>query len=388
MTKDCNRSTTPLRTLWLTQKDGSQRKREALPEFGVELISRSGIHSVEFKLLKALAQLRERLPKGGCLFAGGRTGAAPMVVATSCSERSVGCWVYDSYHLKSVVRSLETNSLLSHVDVRCEANLFAPQGNPLGCIGLMVTAGGVAGELAVDCLEQAVRLLPVGGLVMLATDLPVAPLLKQMRGLLAKCDCRDGVMWGWKTQEPKRNRSFEAHFTASLPGHESIELVTIPGVFCHRRPDMGGLALAEVVAERLSGGEHLVDMGCGCGMVGLLLGKAVRDLSCTFIDSNARALAMTKRNAEACGLAQNEFILSAEGWQGVADAFVGNPPYFGDWRIAELFIETARNTLRVGGHAWFVAKTSEKLRELASKHLVVTNEVSRRGYKVIECTKE
>ena len=45
----------------------------------------------------------------------------------------------------------------------------------------------------------------------------------------------------------KRVRTFAAEFEASVPGGEKLKFVSLPGCFCHRRPDEGGLALAEVL---------------------------------------------------------------------------------------------------------------------------------------------
>ena len=54
-------------------------------------------------------------------------------------------------------------------------------------------------------------------------------------------------------------------------------------------------------------------MGCGCGLVGILLAKSQPNTRVTFIDSHARAMAATHRNLTALGLEKTELILSDEG---------------------------------------------------------------------------
>ena len=70
-----------------------------------------------------------------------------------------------------------------------------------------------------------------------------------------------------KKQELKRTRTYEAEFEMTMFGKKSARLFTIPGVFSHRRVDQGTQALSEVV-ESLAG-DSVVDMGCGCGAIGI-----------------------------------------------------------------------------------------------------------------------
>lgn len=46
------------------------------------------------------------------------------------------------------------------------------------------------------------------------------------------------------------------------------------------------------------------------------------------------------------------------------DMFVGNPPYYSDYRIAEVFIEQAYQSLKVDGVALFVTKQSVQVGDL------------------------
>ena len=195
--------------------------------------------------------------------------------------------------------------------------------------------------------------------------------------------------------EPDRVRSFEAKWKASVPGIEPVEFTSVPGCFCHRRLDEGGLALAEVVSrelrERGGDGGRLLDMGCGCGLVGFLVAKAVPGVSLVMVDSHSRAVEAANMNAANIGVPA-EVILSDKGtparMDGTFDVFVGNPPYYSDYRIADVFLETARRALKPGGVCYTVCKNAAGLEPVQRRYFPDVKIVKRRGYAVLKSVKE
>jgi len=187
-----------------------------------------------------------------------------------------------------------------------------------------------------------------------------------------------------KREAIKRVRDFSAVFPASLAGTETLSLCSLPGVFCHRRPDSGGLALAEIAAREIRPGQRVLDMGCGCGIVGILLARAQPGTRVTFVDSHARACAATHRNLEALGFRGHTLILSDNGTDQTGfDLFAGNPPYYSDFKIATLFIDTAHATLRPGGISLLVAKSTQRLEETLQATFGNAKVLPRRGYGVV-----
>jgi 16S rRNA (guanine1207-N2)-methyltransferase len=186
-----------------------------------------------------------------------------------------------------------------------------------------------------------------------------------------------------------KKRDFSAEWQASVPGGEPVTFTSFPGCFCHRRPDAGGLALAEV-AVREKAPARMIDMGCGCGLVGLLAADAFRrdgaDVALTLVDSHARAIAAARVNASRLGF-EPEFILADDGLPrgrvGEFDLFVGNPPYYSDYRIADVFLETAYRALRPGGVCLTVVKTASGLVPVQEKFFRKVEVVQRRGYSVL-----
>ncbi len=199
--------------------------------------------------------------------------------------------------------------------------------------------------------------------------------------------------------DPKRVRDFSAKWPASVPGGPKLLFTSFPGCFCHRRLDEGGLALAEVVCRDLEetwgarAGERrlsLLDMGCGCGLVGLLIATRFSSpISVTLVDSHTRALEAAEVNAKAFGLCDaTTLLLSDNGTpketDGTFDIFVGNPPYYSDYRIADVFLETARRALKPGGVCYSVCKNAAGLEPVQKRFFSAVEIIPRRGYSVLK----
>ena len=195
--------------------------------------------------------------------------------------------------------------------------------------------------------------------------------------------------------DPDRVRDFSATWPASVPGGQKLMLTSFPGCFCHRRVDDGGLALAEVVSRELSGKNPraILDMGCGCGLVGFLVAasqKGDAPIRLVMVDSHTRAVEAANLNAEKLGIPA-EVILSDNGtpaqMDGSFDVFVGNPPYYSDYRIADIFLETAQRALKYGGVCYTVCKNADGLEPVQRRYFPEVEIIRRRGYAVLKSVK-
>lgn len=364
---------------WLTAKKNSDRTEQNLSGFPFTFYSRSGLHPAEAAVLRGLAMLGN---PGKVLLGGGRTGASAMLAAELSGQPSV-CHVLDAYHEAQVKRSLVENHF--EAKVRLECSPFPPE-EVFDTVVYIAAEGDFSSELIVEQIDLFAKILKPGGVFLLGTDCPISPLMKQLKQTVGNSAVEGKLLRVVKTVEGVKARSFIAEFNASMPGLEPVKLVTMPGVFCHRRPDMGGLALAETAVRFLKPEQRVLDFGCGCGMVGILLARAVPGTRCVFVDSHTRAVESTRRNLDSLGMEGHQVELSATGWRGSVDCFVGNPPYFGDYTIAELFMDTALQTVRKGGSVFFVAKNGQKLEQLMSPRFGEIETLSRRGYTVLRAT--
>ena len=134
---------------------------------------------------------------------------------------------------------------------------------------------------------------------------------------------------------------------------------------------------------------RLLDMGCGCGLVGLLVAtrfpKGLCDL--TLVDSHTRAIEAARANAASFRL-EAKVLLSDAGTpaetNGTFDVFVGNPPYYSDYRIADVFLETAARALKKGGLCFSVCKNAAGLEPVQKRYFPHVEIIPRRGYAVLK----
>lgn len=288
-----------------------------------------------------------------------------------CGE--VTCHVLDIYHRHAIEKT-------HHVKAICSPHL--PDGE-WDAIKYRTGPKLMSGELALDMLQECRRLSEKCGARL---DIDYAGRERDRNSLLEK-------VFG----KGARERSFAAHYTASVPGARAIELVSVPGCFCHRRTDEGGLALAEVAVRELSaagpqaGVRRFLDMGCGNGLVGLLVASALPGIELVMVDSHSRAIEAAAMNAKALWIAA-ETILADNGtperMDATFDVFVGNPPYYSEYRIAEIFYETAKRALKPGGVCYMVCKNAAGLEPVARNFFTRVEIVRRRGYSVLRSVKD
>ena len=286
-------------------------------------------------------------------------------------EGDVICHTLDIYHRHAIEK-------VHHAKAICSPHL--PEG-PWDLIRFRTGPKLMSGELSLDLLQEIHLLRPA------KFELDFVGRERDRNDLLNKIK-----------DDPDRVRSFKAEWPASVPGGEKRMFTSYPGCFCHRRLDEGGLALAEVVSRELLNPStsqplnlHLLDMGCGCGLVGLLIQSVLPDVQLVMIDSHARAVEAATENAAKFGSAA-EVILSDNGtparMDGTFDVFVGNPPYYSDYRIAEVFLETAKRALKPCGVCYTVVKNDAGLKPVQERYFPSVEVIHRRNYCVLKSIKE
>jgi 16S rRNA (guanine1207-N2)-methyltransferase len=240
----------------------------------------------------------------------------------------------------------------------CQADFPADQ---IDLAMLPLTATGQA-ELTREWLQQAHERLAVGGRLLAATDNPRDTWLgEQLRKLcdrvVRKADDRAAVYEAVKTGPLKKMKDFSCEFVFR-DRQRLIRAVSRPGVFAHRRVDPGARALLEVM--EVAAGDRVFDMGCGSGVVALAGAMRAEEMTVYAVDSNPRAVQCTLLGAAMNGKEKKVAArLDAEGscdQPGSYDLFLANPPYYSNYRIAEIFLDAGRRALRPGGTMLLVAK--------------------------------
>ena len=221
-------------------------------------------------------------------------------------------------------------------------------------------------QLKLDVVEQGFHVLKEGGLFISLSeyekDTQFAKWHKKVFGKCSESPTSEAGMafWSVKTGDQPRRRHAK-NFHARIADGPSINIDTYPGTFSYGRMDGGARALLEVAfATGVKPGDHILDMGCGNGNVGVLAYPWTQPGGhVTFIDSNVRATALTELNAKANGLV-NYTILTGARLDGVGlnvyDICLANPPYYAKSEVARMFIESGRDLLKPGGRFYLVTK--------------------------------
>ena len=148
---------------------------------------------------------------------------------------------------------------------------------------------------------------------------------------------------------------------------QRLELETRPGLFSPEHADRGTLAMLS--RARLEPGMKVLDLGCGCGLVGILAARICGEENAVLLDVDPLAVEVSRRNAERNGVPGVKIVLS-DGFASLDetgfDLILSNPPYQSDFSVAKGFIEKGFNRLKLGGTLLMVTKRRDWYRNKLS----------------------
>ena len=349
----------------------------------VEVWSRSGLNFTEKGLLEHWEQWK---PVSRVLILENRTGVLACFWKQLFPDTEVTLHGLDCFYTHKLQELLEEHSMSAKVNICLSPNL--PEvAEGYDEIFLQVSQS-LSAEMVSEYLQQIHQRLKMGGRCWVGAEKrhkTAATQVKRAFGSSTEFHYRFGsVMVAKKTGELKRIKEHSAQFEVPVNEQQRISITTVPGIFSHRRPDDGAMALLDTV--QVVAGQTLLEMGCGSGLVALGLQMRTPGLTVSLLDSHTRALELSLHNARVNNLPEPQIQCSSQGWQGDErfDVFVGNPPYFGDHQISALFMDTAFQVLKPGGVMWIVAKTMDWNFDYAKAKFKNCELISRRGYQVMK----
>lgn len=143
--------------------------------------------------------------------------------------------------------------------------------------------------------------------------------------------------------------------------HKTYHFTTSTGVFSKERIDFGSRVLIEAFRLPSIDGD-ILDLGCGYGPVGILLGSRWPNRQFVMVDINERALSLARENAAANGV-NNVEVVKSDGLEALEQrtfaAILTNPPIRQGKKMIYAFFEQARKALADGGELWIVMQKKQ-----------------------------
>lgn len=168
-----------------------------------------------------------------------------------------------------------------------------------------------------------------------------------------------------------------------------FKFLTDNGVFSKDGLDFGSRLLLEVIPREEVGGK-ILDMGCGYGVLGIVLAR-MTSKKVDMVDVNHRALHLSKRNAKLNGVSDLVSIFESDCYSNVSGKYstiVTNPPIRAGKKIVYDIVMNARNYLEDGGNLYLVIRKEQGAKSLiVDLEKVYTVKVleKKKGFFIIQC---
>jgi 16S rRNA (guanine1207-N2)-methyltransferase len=178
----------------------------------------------------------------------------------------------------------------------------------------------------------------------------------------------------------------------SLPLSDGpLTVVSLPGVFSHGRLDIGSALLLEHLDQLPTG--HLLDFGCGAGVLGAALKRRYPESQVMLLDVDAFAVASSRLTLAANGLEAD--VISGDGIaaapRGLA-AILSNPPFHQGvhthYQATENLLRHAAEHLERHGQLRLVANSFLKYPPLIEQYLGPCHTLAQaKGFRIYRASK-
>lgn len=172
--------------------------------------------------------------------------------------------------------------------------------------------------------------------------------------------------------------------------NKNYNLYSDNGVFSKDKFDYGTkLLLDSIDISKLSG--NVLDLGCGIGVVGIILGTINKNINIDMIDINERAISLVRDNLTLNKVKANVF--SSDVYSNVNkkyDYIITNPPIRAGKEVVRKFLLGGYDYLNDNGILYFVMRkdhgVKSMIKELESKYNVTIVNKDK-GFYIVSLTK-
>ncbi len=128
------------------------------------------------------------------------------------------------------------------------------------------------------------------------------------------------------------------------------------GVFSKNHLDYGSRLLIDNIIENENKITNILDVGCGYGLLGIVLGK-IYNCPVTMSDVNKRCIHLSNMNIEKNKIMGQALLSDCySNITGTYDLIVTNPPIKAGKKIVFNILDEAYKYLNKNGHLWFVMR--------------------------------
>lgn len=163
------------------------------------------------------------------------------------------------------------------------------------------------------------------------------------------------------------------------------------GVFSKDRFDYGTRVLLNSIdIDKLSG--NVLDLGCGLGVVGIILGTFNKGINIDMVDINERAIDLAKNNLVLNNVKANVFVSDIySNIDNKYDFIITNPPIRAGKNVIRGFLLGSYDYLKDDGILYFVMRKDHGVKSMIKELSVKFNTsiVNKdKGFYVVLCTKK
>ena len=172
--------------------------------------------------------------------------------------------------------------------------------------------------------------------------------------------------------------------------NKQYDLFTTNGVFSKEKFDYGTrLLLEEITKNGLEG--RALDLGCGYGVVGVILANIYPNLTIDMIDITDRAIELSKENTKNL---VNVNVFKSNIYEKITEKYnyiITNPPIRAGKEIVRKFLKEACYHLNSSGELWFVMRKDHGVKSII-KELEEIYKISimnkSKGFYIVKCIKK
>lgn len=173
--------------------------------------------------------------------------------------------------------------------------------------------------------------------------------------------------------------------------NREYKIVSDNGVFSKDRFDYGTrVLLSNIDINNLRG--NVLDLGCGVGVVGVILGTVNTNINIDMVDVNERAISLAKENILLNKVNANIFISDVyDKVDRKYDYIITNPPIRAGKEVVRKFLLGSYDYLTDNGVLYFVMRKDHGVKSMIKEleSIFIVNIIKKdKGFYIVECKKQ